>query len=115
VDQYGEKYEFADNERYHVIIHVIESEEVGKGVKGGEDTVFVHLTVRKWDKTTLKLLRQDLENILNRSYELGIECVSFVVPKSLTTKFHNLLKPTDYEMDMPNDNILGGWYTDKTF
>ena len=79
--------------------------------KGGERMLFLHISVDDWNKSTLKALREDLEQVLDMCMELGVETVSFVLPKNMSTKFHSLVRPLDYEF-IEGENIIGGWYTD---
>lgn len=111
---YGVMYDYADNELYKGVIQVIPSEAVVEGQtrEEGEDVVFLHLDVRQWNKTTLKLLRKDLENVLKKSLENDVDCVSFVVPNTIGTKFHKMLRPLDYERSLDYSHTLGGWFTE---
>ena len=104
-DMDSEVHTYADNDRYTAKIETI-------GVEGDRE-VFLHIDVSKWNKTTLKLIQQDLDDVLYKAYTLGFDCVSFYVDKETTTKFHHKVKPLDYEVPMNNNGeyIVGGWFT----
>lgn len=100
---------YADNDRYRARI-----ESVSPG-EGEPEEAFLHLDVHEWNKTTLKLIRQDLEDILSQAHDMGLDCVAFYLHKDITTKFHNMVKPLDFEEPIPDypDYIVGGWLIDE--
>lgn len=79
--------------------------------EGGVDNLFLHLEVSDWSKSLLKELRPILGELLDLAKEREIESISFVVEKERGTKFHSLLRPLDYELEV-DGNIVGGWFTE---
>lgn len=76
---------------------------------------YLHLEVKKWNKTVLETLREHLRFLLDEMYEAGFDSLSFYLKKGHPTKFHNMVRPLDYETDFgPNsDYTLGGWLTEE--
>lgn len=75
--------------------------------------VFLHLNVRKWDKTTLKMCREDLEDILSKAYDQGLDFIFFYNHGGKQLKFANLVKELDEVQTLEDGFILGAWSTDQ--
>lgn len=98
----AERYIRTKNDRYELMVE-----------EGGGET-FLHLDVYKWNKTTLLMLREELDQIIEECANKGKEVVSFYLPVSWSTKFHEMVKPTDFEVEFDdgvNDYIARGWFT----
>jgi hypothetical protein len=97
---------YADNDSYKAILEWGEE-------KGGEVYLFLHLDVYNWNKKVLKTLRKELDVVMKRAFLNGVDYVSFYLPKKKTTKFHNLIRKLDFEVEMDGnkDYLVGGWYS----
>ncbi len=85
--------------------------EEGEG-EDGESYVFLHLQVTLWNKSVFKELKLLLEEVINLAAANGYSKLNFYVEKDVGTKFHNMLKPLDYEQEFNNGrHIAGGWFT----
>lgn len=77
--------------------------------EGGDTYVFLHLDVHKVSKDVIKDIRKDLDVVLEQARNNGIETVDFALPEGSSTKFHNMIRPLDYEVR--NEIVVGGWFT----
>lgn len=96
---------FEENSRYKL--------QTETGEAGGEGFIFLHLTVKIWNKTVLKELRLLLDEVIALADAEGYDRVSFYIKKTQGVKFHELIKPLHYKKAFgPNNQYLvGGWWT----
>ena len=87
---------YADNSRYKLVL------EEAQGM------IFLHLDVKKWSHKTLKLVREDLNNLLDRAYDLGHYYLFFFNQGGEQVKFASLVKELDIEVEI-DGGVLGGW------
>ena len=75
---------------------------------------FLHLTVFNFNKTVFKDIRKQFLDYLLDCFEEGYEIVSFYLPVGKSMKFHNMIKPVDYCLDITTPKgpyKVAGWYT----
>lgn len=75
-----------------------------------QGVTFVHLDVYKWTPSTCKIIRDQLQALLDELYLKGQDNLFFYLPASESMKFHNLIRPVDKVMQSGWINV-GVWYT----
>lgn len=102
-DKIGFKKEYTDNDWYRGFIEAYAEDNV----------IFLHLEVKQWNHTALKIMREDMDNILTKAWDLGLDYVCAYGNDPKARKFLNLIKPTDFEQSFgpQNMNTLSVWET----
>lgn len=96
---------YIDDERF-TIVKETGTNEVGKRF------VFLHLEVHQWTPKVWKDLKEMFNKGLKELEDEGWDMVSFYVPIDHDIKFHNKLKPLDYQRPFGDQGqyLIGGWY-----